>query len=96
MSVFNDLARGARDFLNSRRLAYIRVFDKANPDNPDVKALMDDLAKFCRAHESTFHPDARTHALLEGRKEVFLRIQQHLNLPEDELWALYSRKDIHV
>jgi hypothetical protein len=93
MDVFNDLARGAREFLNGRRLAYLRVFDKENEHNPDIKVVMDDLAKFCRAHESTFHPDPRTHALLEGRKEVWYRIQQHLNLTEEELWSLFNRKD---
>ena len=77
-----------REFLNHRRNAYRRLF---NLDNRDVQFVLEDLAKFCRAHESTFHPDERTHALLEGRREVFNRIQQHLNLTEEELWSLLHK-----
>lgn len=77
-----------REFLNHRRNAYRRLL---NLDNRDVQFVLEDLAKFCRAHESTFHPDERTHALLEGRREVFNRIQQHLNLTEEELWSLFHK-----
>lgn len=77
-----------REFLSQRRNAYLRLF---NLENRDVQFVLQDLAKFCRAHESTFHPDERTHALLEGRREVFQRIQQHLNLTEEELWSLFHK-----
>ena len=56
----------------------------------DGQILLEDLAKFCRATESTFHPDARVHALQEGRREVWLRIQQHLKLTDEDAWALYT------
>jgi hypothetical protein len=48
-----------------------------------------DLARFCRAHESCYNPDPRIHALLEGRREVWLRIQQHAGLTGEQLMALY-------
>jgi hypothetical protein len=76
-------------YLLNRRRAYKRLFDK---DSEDVKIILADLAKFCRANQSTFHTNERTHAVLEGRREVWLRLQQHLNLSEEDLWALYSRK----
>lgn len=38
--------------------------------------VAEDLARFCRDKESTFHPDARVHALGEGRREVWLRIEK--------------------
>jgi hypothetical protein len=79
----------ARHWLKNRRLAYHRVF---NPENRDVQVLMADLARFCRAHESTFDPDPRVHALLEGRKEVWLRIQQHLQMSDEDLWHHFTRK----
>ena len=53
---------------------------------PPGQAVLDDLARFCRADETTFHPDPRVHALMEGRREVWLRINEYLNLtPEDLL-----------
>jgi hypothetical protein len=79
----------ARDYLTQRRLAYKRVFD---PENQDVKFVLEDLARFCRAHESTFDPDQRVHALLEGRKEVWNRLQHHLQMTDQDIWHYYTRK----
>lgn len=47
-----------------------------------------DLAEFCRANESCFHEDPRIHAALEGRREVWLRIQEHIHLTPAQLMAL--------
>ncbi len=74
-------------FINGRKRAYQLTFQTNQPANV---AVMEDLAKFCRAHESTFHPDPRVAANLDGRREVFLRIQNHLGLTEEQLIALYS------
>lgn len=52
------------------------------------QGVLKDLGKFCRANESCFQDDPRAHAVLEGRREVFLRIQKHLNLPEEQLYAI--------
>lgn len=56
-------------------------------DASDV-AVLKDLAKYCRANESCFDPDPRIHAVAEGRREVWLRIQQHLNLEPEVLTDL--------
>lgn len=74
-----------RDLLSRRRNAYVKAFS-----NPNGDVVLADLAKFCRAHDSTFHVDARAHAVAEGRREVFLRIQKHLQLTDEQLWALYG------
>lgn len=84
------LLEKARSFLELRRQAYQQVF---NPENVFTQRVLEDLAKFCRAHEATFHPDPRIHAALEGRREVWLRIQHHLKLDPETHWKLYSRKD---
>ena len=77
-----------REFLWQRRNAYCRLF---NIESRDAKLVLTDLASFCRAHDTTFHTDERTHAMLEGRREVFLRIQRPLNLTEEELWSLFHK-----
>lgn len=64
--------------------AYNQVFVQ---DAPLVEVVMKDLAHFCRANESTFHADARIHAVAEGRREVWLRIQKYLNCSVEELLA---------
>ena len=71
--------------LQAKRLAYHRVFDKGNVFTEEV---MRDLAVFCRAHKSTFHVDARAHAVLEGRREVWLRIQEFLGLSIEDIYKL--------
>lgn len=64
-----------RDLLVLRHQDYARTFSGPVPER-----VLADLAKFCRAGESTFHPDPRVHAVLEGRREVWLRIQKYLRL----------------
>lgn len=58
-------------------------------DSPEGEMALQDLKEFCRADQSTFHPDARMHAVLEGRREVWLRIQDHLKLDPELLWGKY-------
>ncbi len=76
-------------FLAARSHAYRAVF---SPENVYTKKVLKDLAKFCRADKSAFHADPRIHAMLEGRREVFLRLTQHLNLSPDELAEIYAKK----
>ena len=80
-----DLSFKTKDMLAFRQQAYQQVF---NPESSFVKEVMKDLVKFCRAESTTFHADPRIHAVLEGRRETYLRIQQHLNKPIDELLKL--------
>jgi hypothetical protein len=77
----------AKQFLASRRGAYRAVFD---PQGVYTSRVLRDLAKFCRANESTAHPDTHAAARLDGRREVWLRIQQHLQLTDEQLWQLYN------
>ena len=74
-----------RAALRERRYAYRQTFA-----GPLAETVLKDLARFCRAHESTFHVDQRAHAVAEGRREVWLRIENHLRLSPDQLWSLYS------
>lgn len=85
--VWQRVALRVRSFLSSRKGAYTRVFVGTGIDG---RLVLEDLAKFCRAHESTFHTDAALSDRLDGRREVWLRIQQHLNLSDKQVWALYE------
>lgn len=75
----------AKLFLMGRSQDYRQVFNGI-----PAERVLEDLAKFCRAHDSTFHADPRVAAMLEGRREVFLRIMHHLKLDPDKLWNLYG------
>ena len=55
--------------------------------------MLRDLARFCFARESTFDLNQTIQNGREGRREVWLRLQEHLNMTEDELWALYNREE---
>lgn len=82
-----NILEKVRALVNDRQRAYQQVFD---PANRATRAVLADLTRFCRGTESAFHPDPRVHAVLEGRREVLLRIQQHTNLSPDELWQLFG------
>jgi hypothetical protein len=83
----SDVIERAKRFLMGRQTAYRVVFD-----GPKAEEVLVDLAKFCRADQTTFHPDPRIEGRLDGRREVWLRIQHHLQLTPDELWKLYQSK----
>ncbi len=48
-------------------------------------AVLADLRRFCRADQPCWDADQRIHALLEGRREVFLRLNDQINLPVEDL-----------
>ena len=71
------LLRGTEEL----KTAYQIVFG----EGPAGRRVLDDLKRFCRADEPCWSEDQRHHARLEGRREVWLRIQAELNLPSEEL-----------
>lgn len=77
-------------FLRDRKSAYKGTFAMNVVAN---QIVLSDLAVFCRANESCVVPgDHDRTMLLEGRREVFLRITQHMNLSPEQLFELYTRK----
>jgi len=78
-----ELKDKLRVLFSTRQQQYKQTFK-----GPVAQEVLRDLARFCRANVSTFHEDPRAHALAEGRREVWLRIQNHLQLTPDELWRL--------
>lgn len=78
-------------YYRRRQIAYKQVFNK---ENQFTHVVMEDLAKFCRAHQSTFHKDDRVSATMEGRREVFLRIAENLELGLEEIYNLHIAKNL--
>lgn len=86
MPLSADVVQYVKGFLRSRKRAYVETFD-----NPVGHRVLKDISRFCRAHKTTMHVDPRMHAVLEGRREVWLRIQSHLQLDDERLWQLYGK-----
>lgn len=80
----------AIDYLRGRKRAYQLAFG-----TPAGEAVLTDLVRFCRGVDTTYSVDARDHARFEGRREVLLRIQQHINLPSEKLYLLYGGRPIN-
>jgi len=86
-----SLKAQAQSVLARRGHSYRMVFLKKGVD---TNAVLSDLAKFCRANTSTYQPDVRLSDVLIGRREVWLRIQHHLQLSDDQLWHLYGNNQL--
>lgn len=80
-----ELIAATREFLFRRQTAYRVTFQ-----TPFGEEVLSDLAKFCRAGKSTFNADPYVAARLDGRRECWLRIQNHLQLTQEQLWKLQS------
>ena len=74
--VFDSLRLRKRDFEHTFK-------------SPSGQAVLKDLARFCRVCTPCYEGDRDLHLIAEGRREVFLRIAQHLNLSPDDLFTLY-------
>lgn len=91
MTKLVDQIKDTLGFLGNRRKAYRLAFG-----SPAGQEVLMDLVAFCRAASTTFHEDPRVSAALEGRREVFLRIQQHLNLTPEQLFSLYGGHTVQI
>jgi hypothetical protein len=71
-------------------------------NQPAMQEMLIDLAKFCRAGETSVvkdklgKVDVEQTLLLEGRREVWLRIQNHLNLNTQQLYFLFTGKQFNT
>jgi hypothetical protein len=81
--------------LFNRRNAYCKCFKDGTEVSDSGRRVLKDLAKFCRAHDTTtlISPISRmvdplASAQAEGRREVFLRIMWHLKLTDADLMTL--------
>lgn len=71
-------------FFQRRQSAYKKTFD-----NPEGRKVLADLRRFCRATQPTADVNnVQTTYLLEGRREVFLRILSHLQLTDEDVYNL--------
>lgn len=76
----------AKEDLLARQDSYKTTFHGVNGQE-----VLKDLSRFCREKESCFTVgDPYATALLEGRREVILRILDHLEMPPDDLWLKYG------
>jgi len=80
-------AEKVKQILVDRQRAYMLAFaDVAG------KTVLDDLAVFCRANETCVVPGDRDKTyVLEGRREVYLRIRDQLDLTVEQLMEKYTR-----
>ena len=74
-------------------LARGRFYRETFP-HPSRHPVLMDLARFCYAAKSTFHEDPYEHSRREGRKEVWLRIQEQLRLSPEQMFVLYNHPSV--
>lgn len=79
-------AIAALEFWRLKKRAYMTTFGGVYGNE-----VLADLADFCHAFKTTEAPgnNERLSALREGRRQVWLRIQHHLNLTSEQLATLY-------
>jgi hypothetical protein len=87
--MIKDSVSKIKTLFQKRKFSYNQVFNKNSKYSAEV---LEDLARFCRANETTFTVDERMTAVLEGRREVWLRIQNYVNLSVEDLYTLHHIK----
>lgn len=79
--------RNTLAFLGLRKKSYQSIFGESGAASSEA---MKDFARFCYAFKSTAGPDPYLTATLNGRREAWLRICEHLHISEEELTRLYQ------
>lgn len=91
MSIYNKLW--------NLRESLRRIFWRNEYKDDDVVSLMEDLRRFCRADSPTlmFDKEGRVDpiasAMLEGRREVYLRLQAKLNMTDEQIRLIAETKE---
>lgn len=76
-------------FKLARSRAYRRVFAREGGRfDRSAEIVLADLRDYCRANAAAWDRDARISDRLAGRRDVWLRISEHLNLTDDEILKL--------
>jgi len=55
--------------------------------------ILRDLAKTCNAASTTFDKDPHKQSFNAGKRQVWLRIQNMINVPDDELWKMENTNE---
>lgn len=83
----NQAVKLTLEALGIRQRSYFMVFR-----SPAGREVLQDLAKFCRAHKAPWGMTPEDTARLVGRNEVFQRIMDHLRLTPEEMYHAYGGK----
>ena len=78
--------QAALDLIRKRKQDYAHTFEEGDRFN---QAVLADLTRFCRGSQTTFHENQRMNDVLQGRREVLLRICEHLGMNERELYEKF-------
>lgn len=70
--------------------AYRTVLGTRSNRSREQMLVLADLRRFCRADRPTYSPTDRETALREGRREVWLRMTEALELPEPTVAEILS------
>lgn len=81
---YREAAHKLKRFIFRRQAAYLDTFA-----GPRAETVLQDIANFCRACKTIYTSEERASWILEGRRQVWMRIQDQLRLTQDELWRLY-------
>jgi hypothetical protein len=90
-----ERAQRMRAELFGRKASHYRATFLRDDGKPSLEAelVLGDLRRFTRANGSTFDPNPYQAARLAGRREVFQRIANYLNLNEAEVARLKEVED---
>lgn len=76
-------------YINRRLQAYRAVFVTGTSNEDDRKFVMNDLAVWTRAYQSTWNKNQKVQDVLEGRREVFMRIMEITTLDHETQFVKY-------
>jgi hypothetical protein len=91
--LFDQQKNAVAEGTSRLRLAYARVFSAGDTTQDDIDIVMQDLVRFGRVLDTTVVPAGRPEVwprdVLEGRRQMALRILEYARLDFDSLMRRY-------
>jgi hypothetical protein len=74
------------------KISEVQKYYRATFNDEQGRLVLGDLAKFCYATQTTYAA-GKNHEVLEGRRQVFLRIMDMLKIDIEEVYNIEKESD---
>lgn len=76
-------------YIRRRLVAYANVFSVGPTTQDNLDFVLADLAVWSRAYSPTWNKDQKVQDLMEGRRELYMRIMEITRLPHEMQYRKY-------
>lgn len=82
-----------RPFQHATDIVRVKNAYRALQETTHGQIVLRDLAKTCKAASSSFDKDPHQHSYNAGKRSIWLRIQNMINIPDREVYEMENKNE---